>query len=64
MPAADPVENLLIAQFFHLRSRMGGVWIFTLFLVVAAVSFGYVVAGTASSVNAPNPGARHLPGNG
>jgi hypothetical protein len=43
---------------------MGGVWIFTLFLVVAAVSFGYVVAGTASSVNAPNPGARHLPGNG
>ena len=34
---------------------MGGVWIFTLFLVVAAVSFGYVVAGTASSVNAPNP---------
>jgi MFS family permease len=43
MLTADLVGNLLIAQFFlSVLGAMGGVWTFTLFLVLAAVSFGYV----------------------
>jgi len=43
MLTADLVGNLLIAQFFlSVLGAMGGVWTFTLFLALAAVSFGYV----------------------
>ena len=43
MLTADLVGNLLIAQFFlSVLGDIGGVWTFTMFLVLAAVSFGYV----------------------
>jgi MFS transporter, SP family, galactose:H+ symporter len=43
MLTADLVGNLLIAQFFlSALGVIGGVWTFTMFLVLAAVSFGYV----------------------
>jgi MFS transporter, SP family, galactose:H+ symporter len=43
MLTADLVGNLLIAQFFlSVLGAMGGAWTFTMFLVLAAVSFGYV----------------------
>jgi sugar porter (SP) family MFS transporter len=45
MLASDLVGNLLIAQFFlSVLGRIGGVWTFTMFLVLAAISFGYVLA--------------------
>jgi sugar porter (SP) family MFS transporter len=43
MLTADLVGNLLIAQFFlSVLGVIGGVWTFTMFLVLAAFSFGYV----------------------
>jgi hypothetical protein len=43
MLTADLVGNLLIAQFFlSVFGVIGGVWTFTMFLALAAVSFGYV----------------------
>jgi SP family arabinose:H+ symporter-like MFS transporter len=43
MLTADLVGNLLIAQFFlSVLGVIGGVWTFTMFLALAALSFGYV----------------------
>ncbi len=43
MLTADLVGNLLIAQFFlSVLGAMGGAWTFTMFLVLAGFSFGYV----------------------
>lgn len=43
MLTADLVGNLLIAQFFlSVIAAIGGVWTFTVFLVLAALSFGFV----------------------
>jgi hypothetical protein len=43
MLTADLVGNLLIAQFFlSVLGDIGGVWTFTMFLALAAISLGYV----------------------
>jgi sugar porter (SP) family MFS transporter len=45
MLAADLVGNLIIAQYFlSVLGKIGGVWTFSIFLALAAVSFAYVAA--------------------
>lgn len=65
MLTADLVGNLLIAQFFlSVMAAIGGVWTFTVFLVLAVVAFGFVWWLAPETKGRPLEAIRHYWENG